>query len=356
MKRNFGLDLLRAISIWLVLLQHAGINIPGLSPLKIGAIGVEIFFVISGFLIGGILFKEINNNNNLQKTLRIFWVRRWFRILPLYYLVLAFKFIFIDPSIGWDILYYVFFLQNNFYGIEYFEVSWSLVIEEWFYLFTPIFLYYTSKVFNKDRHIVYSIIVFIVLVVVLRTIYVFQGNVPYEGVNGNFPFRFDSLFIGVLLSFLNYKKENLFNKLKSKIVFVGGILLFIGYIYYYWTLSFPNDLINQSYFPRTIGFLILPLSIGLTIPYVYSISISNWKNLHVVFIVKTSILTYAIYLIHPFVYGEIFRLNSIDSFVIRFGLAIIITYVLALFVYHGFEKPILRYRDKITGVNKNKQK
>ena len=71
MSRNFGLDLLRAISIWLVLFQHAGINIPGLKPLKIGGIGVEIIFVISGYLIGGILFREIEKNNSL-KTLKSF--------------------------------------------------------------------------------------------------------------------------------------------------------------------------------------------------------------------------------------------------------------------------------------------
>ncbi|MEO6902241.1 MAG: acyltransferase [Bacteroidia bacterium] len=354
MKRNFGLDLLRAISIWLVLLQHAGINLPGLKPLKIGGIGVEIFFVISGFLIGGILFKEIDKKNNLIKTLKSFWVRRWFRILPLYYLMLFIKFIFIDDSIGWNILYYVFFLQNNFYGINYFDVSWSLVIEEWFYLFSPIFLYFSLHFLKKDRLIIYSIVTFIALVVLLRSIYVFRGNVPYEGVNGNFPFRFDSLFIGVLLSYLNYKKLPLFQILKSKGVFLCGVALFCGYLFYYWSLAFPDDLINQRYFPRTIGFLILPLSIGLTIPFISELTVSNWKRPHIAFIVKTSILTYAIYLIHPFIYSKVLNTELINSFFIRFILSIIITYGLALITYQWFEKPILKYRDKITGYNKNK--
>lgn len=351
MKRNFGLDLLRTISIWLVLLQHAGLNIPGLKPLKIGGIGVEIFFVISGFLIGGILFKEISKNNNLKTTLKNFWIRRWFRILPLYYLVLGIKFLLIDDSIGWNILYYVFFLQNNFYGIDFLKVSWSLVIEEWFYLFCPLFLFFVTKFLKEETLIVFAMLAFIILVVILRTIYVIQGDVPYEGVNGNFPFRFDSLFTGVILSYMNYVKWDLYEKLKTKKVFAIGMTLFFGYIYYYWTLSFPNDLINESYFPRTLGFFILPLSIGLIIPYISNISVDNWDRFIIQIIVKTSVLTYAIYLIHPFVYSKLLHLDSIGSYLIRFTLAIITTYGLALLAYYGFEKPILKYRDRITGYN-----
>ncbi len=211
MTRNFGLDILRAFSIWLVLLQHAGINIRGLAPLKIGGIGVEIFFVLSGFLIGGILFREIDKGNSFVQTLKSFWIRRWMRILPLYYAVLLFKFTFIDHTIGFNILYYIFFLQNNFYGIQYLEVSWSLVIEEWFYLFTPIFLLVTTTLFKSDKKVFISMICIVICVIVLRTFYVFNGNVPYEGVNGNFPFRFDSLFLGVILAFIKHKKWKLFD-------------------------------------------------------------------------------------------------------------------------------------------------
>lgn len=109
MQRNFGLDIMRSVSILLVLLQHIGFYISGLAPLRLGGVGVEVFFVLSGFLIGGILFKEIHKGNNLFQTLKSFWIRRWFRILPLYYAVLLFKFIALDNSIGWNIFYYVFF-------------------------------------------------------------------------------------------------------------------------------------------------------------------------------------------------------------------------------------------------------
>jgi peptidoglycan/LPS O-acetylase OafA/YrhL len=342
MMRNFGLDIMRAFSIWLVLLQHAEIDIPGLSPLKIGGIGVEIFFVLSGFLIGGILFKEIDKGNSFLQTLKSFWVRRWFRILPLYYAILLFKFIFIDDSIGWNILYYVFFLQNNIYGIQYFGVSWSLVIEEWFYLFTPVFLLLATMFFKSKEKVFLSMITFIIFVNISRVIYVYFGNIPYAGVNSNFPFRFDSLFLGVVFSFAKHNNWKVFNVTISKRLFVVGVILFVGYLLYFWSLSYQKDLINKVLFPRTIGFFVLPFTISLTIPYMSGVRLNPDKNivnkLLYEFISITSILTYSIYLTHLFIY----------SLGYNFIISIILVYLISWLIYNWFEKPILKYRDKIT--------
>ena len=351
MKRNFGLDVLRAFSIWLVLAQHGGINIPGLHPLKIGGIGVEIFFVLSGFLIGGILFRELDKGNSLGKTLRSFWVRRWFRILPLYYLVLLLKFIFVDHSIGSNILYYIFFLQNNFYGIHFLEVSWSLVIEEWFYLFAPFFLYLVSTKIKSEKGIVLSIVGFIVLVNAARIGYVLIRNTPYEGINSSFPFRFDSLFLGVLLAYLKHRSWSLFNTMKSAKVAFIGLFLFVGYIYYYWLLSHENDLINSSFLPRTLGFFILPFSVSLMVPYFSAIEFNSERNSiskgFYNLITQTSILTYAIYLVHTFLFSPIIHQKLTPSQLLNWAIALGLTYLIAWLLYVGFEKPILNYRDKI---------
>lgn len=334
---------MRAFSIWLVLLQHGGINIHGLAPLKIGGIGVEIFFVISGFLIGGILFREIDKGKSGWKTLRTFWTRRWFRILPLYYAVLLFKYAFVDSSIGANIWYYVFFLQNNFYGINYLMVSWSLVIEEWFYLFAPIFLLIITSYLRSDKHVFIAMLVFIAFVSVARLVYVLQGDVPYESVNGNFPFRFDSMFLGIVLAYIKHKRWMLYERLASSNVFLTGVALLTGYLYYYWTLAYPDDLINGSLFPRTMGFLILPFSISLTVPFLSETAFSAGRNrlsrMWYNFITTTSILTYGIYLLHPFVYE--YRFNLFAS--------IFLTYLAAWIVYTFFEKPLLNFRDRITG-------
>lgn len=353
MKRNFGLDLIRAFSICLVLFQHGKMNIPGLAPMKIGSVGVEIFFVLSGFLIGGILFKEIDKNQGFFATLKNFWVRRWFRILPLYYAVLLFKFIFIDDSIGWNILYYIFFLQNNFYGIDYLGVSWSLVIEEWFYLFTPIFLLMLTALFKKQKHIILSLLAFVVFVNIARLAYVIQGNVPWEGVNGNFPFRFDSLFLGVILAFLKMYRKDFFIRLSKPIVSILGLGIFVGYLFYYRSMAFPVNQINELLLPRTLGFFILPFSISLIIPYISTFkSFENKSFLGRAFfqaVTRMSLYTYALYLIHPFIFENVY----INDFFLkidwqRFLFSVSISFVLAGLVYHLFERPILKYRDRIT--------
>ncbi len=352
MNRNFGLDLLRTISIWLVLLQHGGINIIGLIPLKIGGIGVEIFFVLSGFLIGGILLRDLEKKMSLKETLIRFWTRRWFRILPLYFLILIFKFTFIDHSIGYNIIYYFLFLQNNFYGIQYFEVSWSLVIEEWFYLFIPIFLIICNKIFKTNRGMLISFILFILFINLIRFIYVIHGNVPYQGINGNFPFRFDSLFVGVILAYFKHKNMQIFNQMKSKFILFIGLILFIGYIYFYWTRAYPVNLINQNIFIRTIGFFILPFTIGLLIPYVSAITLnydnSVLKKIVFKFITSTSIYTYSIYLTHTFIYSLILNNNRINNPTFEWIIAIGLLYLVSWIIYQYFEKPILTYRDKIT--------
>lgn len=346
MVRNFGLDIMRAFSIWLVLLQHGGINIPGLAPLQIGGIGVEVFFVLSGFLIGGILFREIEKGKTFKQTLQSFWIRRWFRILPLYYAVLLFKFILIDNSIGWNILYYVFFLQNNFYGIQYFGVSWSLVIEEWFYIFTPIFLLLSIRFLKTDKRIFSSMVAFIVFVNIIRLIYVLHGNVPYSGVNSSFPFRFDSLFLGVILSFAKHKKWKLFSFMATAKCFALGIVLFVAYIFYLWSLSYNVSVIVEPLLTRTLGFFILPFTVSLTIPFMSQIKFNVDKNFLqkaiYFFITTTSVLTYSLYLTHMFIF----------SYNLSLPLAIMLTYLVSWLIYMCFEKPILNYRDKITAKEK----
>ena len=175
---------------------------------------------------------------------------------------------------------------------------------------------------------------------------------PYEGVNSNFPFRFDSLFLGVLLAFVKHKKWILYEKLKSPLIAIAGFFMFVGYIYYYWTLSYPNQLINSMLLPRTIGFFILPFTVALTVPYISTIKFNKHRNIltkaFYELITYTSVLTYAIYLIHTFIFPVILEHSNQSSSILQWVTALVLTYLIPWFVYQTFEKPILNYRDKIT--------
>jgi peptidoglycan/LPS O-acetylase OafA/YrhL len=140
-QRVYGLDVYRAIAIIIVVLGHSSFMLNGTAMENfpwLGLVdGVELFFVLSGFLIGSILIKTIDKNEYklTSKTLFNFWKRRWFRTLPNYYLILIIYTLFVsygvvDADISQFDWTFFFFLQNfatPFY--DFFWESWSLSIE-----------------------------------------------------------------------------------------------------------------------------------------------------------------------------------------------------------------------------------
>ena len=118
-------------------------------------IGVEIFFAISGFLIGKIVYRLIQKEDFSFQDVREFWKRRWFRTLPNYYLVLLINILLwyliygkIPERIG---LYFV-YLQNFFsHSPDFSRISWSLSVEQFCYIIGPVLLYLFSSIFLINR-------------------------------------------------------------------------------------------------------------------------------------------------------------------------------------------------------------
>ena len=112
--------------------------------------GVSIFFVLSGFLIGGILIKLLKENILNSKLIITFWVRRWFRTLPNYFLILIIL-ILLDSIYNENFSFYSYkryflFSQNLFSKHPgFFPEAWSLSVEEWFYLLIPIIIFISIK-------------------------------------------------------------------------------------------------------------------------------------------------------------------------------------------------------------------
>ncbi len=149
-RRIGGLDGLRAAAILSVLCLHAAIVSTHMSPIiripcLYGWAGVDLFFVLSGYLIGGQVFTSQGQMD--RRGVVGFWFRRWFRTLPLYYFVL-FVYAIVLPRYGipfrsWNWRYLV--MLQNYMPLQDFQQSWSLCIEEQFYLAFPILAIVISR-------------------------------------------------------------------------------------------------------------------------------------------------------------------------------------------------------------------
>lgn len=237
-ERHFGLDLIRAFAIIIVLLQHSNIItqfIPYNLPVFITKInlpdGVDLFFVLSGFLIGRILLKtEWGNYTSIIK----FWKRRLWRTLPNYYLFLLINIILlllkISPGLlSHAVLYYFVFFQNLYKPVDvFFWESWSLCIEEWFYLLFPLSLFLLNKLlYNKNIIFISCIILFFIFSVSTKFYYINTHSVIDMDLylRKLVITRFDTLCFGLLLALIELTQLGFLQKIKWL-----GLLLFITYM------------------------------------------------------------------------------------------------------------------------------
>lgn len=223
--RVLQLDFLRGIAILLVIAGHRVLSSEGAGPFRpfvnclyrIGWSGVDLFFVLSGFLIGGLLFKEVYTRGSLD--VGRFIVRRLFKIWPSYYVYLALLALGIAftslPLIDYagaprSLIPNLLHIQN--YTGARRSHTWSLSVEEHFYLFLPLLL---LAVLPRRRSEISSIpaipiVAGIVMVscLALRVLtFKLHGRLPDDQFNVTYLYpthlRIDSLFFGVLLAYLN---------------------------------------------------------------------------------------------------------------------------------------------------------
>ncbi|MGH9560345.1 MAG: acyltransferase family protein, partial [Terracidiphilus sp.] len=135
--RNRRLDILRGIAVLLVVFYHGRVQ-----DRLIGAgwAGVDLFFVLSGFLISGLLFAEYKRTGSIN--LKRFFIRRGLKLYPAFYFLLFVTFVLehatqhVRPLGAY--LSEMFYVQN--YGPSVWTHTWSLAVEEQFYILLPLFL------------------------------------------------------------------------------------------------------------------------------------------------------------------------------------------------------------------------
>jgi peptidoglycan/LPS O-acetylase OafA/YrhL len=219
------LDGIRGLAILPVLVAHFAINIspPGLihNVIGMGWVGVDLFFVLSGLLITGILLDARNTGNYFRR----FYLRRVFRILPIYYLYLLLFFEIVPPIAHWTgklvsftygrqgQLWYWLYLSNwrdTISQSRYLRHFWSLSIEEQFYLLWPLIVYVTPRHALK-----YVCLGFVILSPALRFAGEQAGISPYA-LYAETPFRLEGLALGALLA-LAAREVSLRNLMKRVI-------------------------------------------------------------------------------------------------------------------------------------------
>jgi peptidoglycan/LPS O-acetylase OafA/YrhL len=136
------LDSLRAIAIGFVMVEHYARGIAHFVPSGAGSLGVNLFFVLSGYLIMGGLLRDQGRTSRISAILIPFYIKRFFRLFPLYYAVLALLVILEVERVQQGVLWHAFYLSNvhpSFGGPS--TIFWSLAVEEQFYLCLPLILF-----------------------------------------------------------------------------------------------------------------------------------------------------------------------------------------------------------------------
>jgi peptidoglycan/LPS O-acetylase OafA/YrhL len=352
--RNFGLDFLRALAIILVVFSHiCNLLFPKqfqyVLSIYLGTIGVEVFFVLSGFLIGGIIISYFYEEEVFTfAQLKRFWKRRWLRTLPNYYLVLILSiflycFIFKYYTIR-DTLPYFFFYQNLLSPnlISFFAVSWSLVIEELFYLSFPIvmFILYKFKL-KKYNVLLITILLFLLIPLFIRFFYALSYKyAPWDFVFKKIAImRLDGIGIGVLASFIYRFHRNLWNKSKYILIGIGIILLTFTSIYLFNNLGQINHPYGD-FFMRTLFFNLFELGIACLLPIILDFKLNMPSVVKAITFV--SIISYSIYLNHTiivwFIEGVI--MPNFIKLIVTISVILGISYL----EYKYFEKPIMDLR------------
>ncbi|HEY1583856.1 MAG TPA: acyltransferase [Chthoniobacterales bacterium] len=363
--RVFGLDCLRTIAILSVLFAHGfGLLYPQM-PTWFGLLGhggfygVELFFVLSGFLIGRIL---IRSDTRLGKanTVRIFYIRRWFRTLPLFWLFLILNVLLEvelqdHPLSLAEILEHGFFLRTLVaYHPIFFPESWSLAIEEWFYLLFPAMIWLGLQFEKKFVPVFLSVAaVFFLFSTVGRMISARAPGADWaQWQRVIVIYRFDGIMIGVFAAWLSLGWPPLWQA-RPKLVAMIGILTLVALYCSLWRWRNGHFVFGpDDYFARTFRFTLVSLGFALLLPFasVWRLARENFASLAVR---KIALWSYALYLVHLPVFHLLMKYgfrdwrDSLSHALIMFVLLLGGSILLSALLFHFLERPCTSLRERV---------
>jgi peptidoglycan/LPS O-acetylase OafA/YrhL len=343
-KRNFGLDFLRAAAITGVFFAH------GVTAMEKLSIGVDLFFVLSGFLIGRIYFRMHRDGDfKLGK----FWLSRWWRTLPPYFAALGLfalveQWIPTNP-VSW---YYILFLQT-FIGLKGFGPSWSLCVEEHFYLALPLLALGVERIFGrKQLNWVLPTAFFIPLILRAASISFVGGvaHMPDQWYRLT-PFHSDGLIAGVYLAYLYVERPGLFKKADRPAWICAPLVLVAMLASSYFSGRMLFETLNAT-------ILAMGFAAWLRLAYTFSWTPTSLAGRVVEWTVRSAALaSYSIYLLHVLIMSDLHVIfGNWPRSAAKTLVILSVTLAVCILFYLAIERPTILTRDKFLARSKEKSK
>ena len=336
------IDGLRAVAVLAVIIYHAKLQIFGRQILSGGFIGVDVFFVISGYLITYIILQEIKITGTF--SFKNFYQRRVRRILPALFFVMLiatpFGYLFLLPDdmiefskhILTSIVFLLnFYLNNTDQGylnssslLKPFLHNWSLSVEEQFYILYPVVIFIVLKYFKNSLKVILGII-FIISIV---TAHIASKHFPVSTFYYLHTRIWEMLAGGIVACFLIEKKNNHFYS--TPIAFIGLILLCFSLFFYSDNTRHPSFL---TLLP-TIGTCLILISSNPNQAFT--------KFLRYKIFIKIGLISYSLYLWHYPVFAFARYTHDLTAVYEKFALIFLI-FLLSVLSYFFIERPF-RYK------------
>ena len=336
-----ALNGIRALAVVMVILHHLGV-----SEWELGDLGVIAFFVLSGFLITWLILKESERNGNI--SIRHFYIRRALRLLPAFYLF-CFAYVGIAMSMRrydpWDQYLAALFYFNDYYRWLHpsahipLDHTWSLAVEEQFYLLWP-----WVCVFCKcnRRKLIHVLLATIVLVAAGRIVYQVLFSGDHNVVYYSFHTRADSLAIGCLLAVLFRSGTNYtWLALLIRHTFAPVVVIVLLVLSVWLETRF-----GQAY-QHTVGLMIWPILLAiLMVQLIAQSDRPAWNWIDREPLNTMGRWSYAAYLWHWLVdYILVSRFTTVPLLA-KLPLAILPSFGIAALSHYSVERPFLILRNR----------
>jgi peptidoglycan/LPS O-acetylase OafA/YrhL len=359
--RSNGLDTLRAIAILLVFLNHEAFRSHSSTLLvvqAVGWIGVDLFFVMSGYLIANQVLAGVSRGEEL--SLAAFYARRAFRTWPAYWVVLACYFLFPSwmggntPPPLWRFLT---FTQNfNLPTGTAFSHAWSLCVEEQFYLVLPLAVLVGLTFGRRRRQIWYALGLLTLLGITARAFLWTRYGPAWKGnLNGYYPHiyystlcRFDEFLPGIAVAIVRHFYPHIWRRLMVRGRLLSALAaVCVSIAFYVAYARFGDDQTGYMPFMTVFGYSILALLFAVAVMAALSPS-SPISRVRIPGAYHLALWSYSIYLSHKAVGNILARVLGplgVSPWGLFFAVAAVSVMIGAL-LYYLIEQPLMRLRDR----------